>query len=247
MQRGYHTLLLQYGDEANLLAECRNLIDGLVLCCLEERPSLDVLRTFMDAGIPLVSLEPCSGLDIDVVTADREFGSYLAVKHLRNLGHTRIALAQVALKSEVVSRRTMGYQCAMQDLGLEPQVMTHPGGGQSAFEDGYGLIREALAQGLRPTAWVFSDDELAVGALRAFQERQIRVPNDVAIVGWDNSPLCDFVRPRLTSVTQPIPETVSRLVERLLARLEGVVTPAEVTLIRPELIVRESCGSPDAW
>jgi DNA-binding LacI/PurR family transcriptional regulator len=245
MRQGYHTLLLQSGDEkhtAALLSECRDTIDGLVLCYLEGGPSLPEIRALMEAGIPVVSLEYCSGLALDVVTADREFGSYLAVEHLRQLGHTQIALGQVALNSEVVGHRAFGYQRAMQTAGLTPQVLSRCGG-RSAFEDGYLLMQEARERGIRPTAWVFSDDEMAVGAMRAFREWDWRVPEDVAVVGWDNSPLCDYVHPRLTSITQPVRETVARLVERLLELMNGAPANAEVTLIPPELIARESCGA----
>jgi LacI family transcriptional regulator len=248
-RQGYHTLLLQYGGAENptlsLISDCLGTIDALVLCCLEGGPTFDEIRTLIRAGIPVVSLEPCSGLNIDVITADREFGSHLAVEHLRRLGHTQIALGQVALNSEVVGRRAFGYQCAMQAAGLEPVVLTRPGGSASAFVDGYRLVQEARSRGLRFTAWIFSDDEMAVGALRAMEERGVRVPEDVAVIGWDNSPLCEYVRPPLTSVTQPVQETVSRLVERLLERLNRTGAPAaEVTLIRPELVVRRSCGAP---
>lgn len=246
MRQGYHTLLLQYESDLSRtpapLAECRDMIDGLVLCCLEGAPSLPEIRALRKAGIPVVSLEYCSGMDIDVITADREFGSYLAVEHLRRLGHTQIALGQILLNSEVVERRALGYQCAMQAAGLEPKTLSRPGNYMSAFEEGYLLMQEARERGIQATAWLFSDDEMAIGAMRALEEWGMRIPEDVAIIGWDNSPFCAFVQPRLTSVTQPIQECVTRLVERLLKQKDAPAL-AEVTLIRPELVVRESCGA----
>jgi DNA-binding LacI/PurR family transcriptional regulator len=247
-RHGYRTLLLQYGcaehQTFSLLAECRDGIDGLVLCCLEGGPSVQEIRALMDRGIPVVSLEHCSGLSIDVVTADREFGSHLAVEHLLRLGHTRIALAQTALQSEVTGRRALGYQNALCAVGHEPLIVSRPSGGNSTFEDGYLLMQESRARAIRPTAWVFPDDELAVGAMKAFREWGWRVPEDVAVIGWDNSPLCEYVSPQLTSIAQPVQESVQRLVARLLEKMEGVQSAPEVTLIHPKLVVRESCGTP---
>jgi DNA-binding LacI/PurR family transcriptional regulator len=244
---GYHTLLLQYGYEEggamSLLAECRDTIDALILCCLEGGPSVNDIRRLLGATIPVVSLEHFSGLALDVVTADREFGSHLAVGHLVRLGHTRIALGQIALNSDAVGKRALGYQCAMQAAGLEPVVLSSPAGGPSAFETGYSMAMNSDVRGPRPTAWLFSDDELAVGAMKAFAEQGLNVPEDVAVVGWDDSPLCDYTRPSLTSITQPVQSCVRLLVERLLEALEGSDAPAQVTLIRPELVVRESCGT----
>lgn len=247
MRHGYQTLLLQYRAEEYgkgwLLAECQDVIDGLVLCCLEGGPPPSEISALIQAGIAVVSLENYSGLSLDVVTADREVGSHLAVEHLVRQGHKEIALAQIVLDSEVVGRRAFGYQNAMRAVGCQPIIVSDRSTGRSAFDDGYSLMKKARASKIYPTAWVFSDDELAVGAIKAFQEWGVRVPQEVAIVGWDNTPLCDYATPPLTSITQPIQECVQRLVARLLDRINGSVASAEVTLIPPKLVIRTSCGA----
>jgi DNA-binding LacI/PurR family transcriptional regulator len=248
MQRGYQTLLLVQAERdrsgiRSQIASCRGMIDGLVLCCLEGGPSPVDVADLNAADIAVVSLEHRPELDMDTVTADRAHGAYLATSHLLRLGHTEIALGQVALASEVVERRANGYRRAMEEAGLMPFILAQPAGGVSSFEDGYLLMQAARAAGIRPSAWVFSDDELAVGAMRALNEWGQRVPEDVAIIGWDDAPLCQYIRPQLSSITQPVQETVNSLVQRLLQRMDGLTEPAELMLVAPELIVRESCGS----
>lgn len=248
LRHGYQTLLLvqQAGEEnssPSLIAACRDMIDGLVLCCLEGGPSMEEVASLNAAGVSVVSLEHLSGLEIDVVTADRAHGSYIATRHLLALGHTDVALGQIALDSEVVERRASGYRRAMEEAGYTPRIAARPAGGVSSFEDGYRLMQEAREAGIQPSAWLFSDDELAIGAMRALEDQGVRVPEDVAIIGWDNSPLCEYIRPRLSSITQPVQETVRRLIQRLLERMNGRADAATLSLVPPELVVRESCGT----
>jgi len=245
-RRGYHTLLLVRDSPeergSSLVSACRGAVDGVVLCCLEGGPSAAEVRDLLATGLPVVSLEHFPDATLDVITADREQGARLAVEHLHRLGHTSIGLGVLTVDREVTERRVIGYRQAMADAGLEPHIERRSSSGLSLFEDGYRLIADAHDRGVCPTAWIFPDDEMAVGALRALADWQIRVPEDVAIIGWDNSPLCDYVMPRLTSIAQPVEAVVRRAVERLFARMEGAELTPEVVLITSELVVRESCG-----
>lgn len=249
VRHGYHTLLLVWDKEErervqSLLSVCRGAVDGIVLCYLEGGPLLQDVESLRAAGIPVVSIEPFPCPGVDIVTADREYGARLVTEHLLRLGHTRIALGLTGTECEVAERRISGYRQAMTATGNEPWVVSRPGGKGSLYDDGYMLIMESYRADIRPTAWVLSDDEVAVGAMRALYDLGQRVPEDVAITGWDNLPLCDYVRPRLTSVTQPVEEIVRGALERLLAQIGGGPPVAEESLIRPELVIRESCGSP---
>jgi LacI family repressor for deo operon, udp, cdd, tsx, nupC, and nupG len=249
VRHGYHTLLLIWDKDErervqSLLSVCRGVVDGIVLCYLEGGPSLKDVESLRAAGIPVVSIEPFPCPGVDIVTADREYGARLATEHLLRLGHTRIALGLIGTESEVAERRISGYRQAMTAAGHEPQVVSRSAGTGSLYDEGYNLILESYRADVRPTAWVLPDDEVAVGAMRALHELGQLVPEDVAIIGWDNLPLCDYVRPRLTSVTQPVEEIVHGALERLLAQIGGESPVAEVSLVQPELVIRESCGSP---
>lgn len=246
-RQGYQMLLLVQGEPAadnmpSPLHASQGSVDGVLLCCLERGPSVAEIRRLMDAGVPVVSLEHYSDPAIDTVTADRESGMRLVVEHLIRLGHRRIGLAQLAMESEVVARRAAGYRQAMADAGLTPLLLVRQSASASLFEDGYRLIVDAGPEGERLSAWIFPDDEMAVGAIRALQDAGKRVPDRVAVIGCDNSPLCDFVQPRLSSLTQPTEETVRRALERLLAHLRGERPRPGIQLVRPRLVVRDSCG-----
>lgn len=246
-RRGYHTLLLirdspQQERWNSLPSVCRGAVDGVVLCCLEGGPSVAEVRDLLATGLPVVSLEHFPEALLDVVTADREQGARLAVEHLRRLGHTRIGLGVLTVDREVTERRVVGYCRAMAQSGLEPLIERRQNVCASLFEEGYRLLAEAHERGVRPTAWIFPDDEMAVGALRALADRNIRVPEEVAVIGWDNAPLCNYVQPRLTSIAQPVEAVVGQAVERLFARMKGADLAAQVSLVTSELVVRESCG-----
>lgn len=249
VHHGYHTLLLVWDAKEqerakSLLTVCRGVVDGIVFCYPGGEPLLQDVENLKAAGVPMVSIEHFSFSGVDVVTADREYGARMVTEHLLRLGHSQIALGLTGMESEVATRRISGYRQAMSAAGKEPLVVCQPGGRSSLYADGYVLIIESYRSHIRPTAWVLPDDEVAVGALRALYDLGLRVPEDVAVTGWDNLPLCDYVRPRLTSVTQPMEEMVQGALARLLARIEGASPQREETFIQPKLVIRESCGSP---
>ena len=100
-------------------------------------------------------------------------------------------------------------------------------------------MREVLATGVVPDAVFAASDLMAVGALRVLRDAGLRVPADVALVGFDDSPLCRHTDPQLTSVHQPVEETGRVMADLLLARMAGAEVPAE-TVLPTRLVVRDS-------
>ncbi|MCS6859624.1 MAG: LacI family transcriptional regulator [Abditibacteriales bacterium] len=246
-QRGYDLHLLnqqqiEKNKDASLLTTCYGAIEGLVLVYVQDGPVLNDVRALMAAGVPVVSLEHVKDLEVDVVTADYAAGAYQATRYLLQRGRAPVGLVLIGWNIEVNWRREAGYRRAVEEAGLEPMVFVLPPSKDSLFAQGYRGVERALDARPRPASLLFPDDEMAVGALRCLKDEGIPVPEVMAVIGWDNLPLCDYVDPRLSSLTAPVEETVALAIERLFARLNGDHSQPAVQLVQPELVVRHSCG-----
>lgn len=246
-RRGYHLHLLnqqQIEEEgSSLMAACSGAIEGLVLMYVQGGRTLEDVRALSEDGVPVVSLEHVQKMEIDVVTADREAGAYQATCHLLNLGHAPVALAMISGDTEVSRRRTAGYRKAVKEAGQQPLIVTTPPSTDFLFGQGYKLMERTLNVRPRPSAVLFPDDDMAVGALRYLRDEGVVVPQQMAVIGWDNLPLCNYVDPRLSSLTAPVEETVTLAMERLFARLQGERSQPTLQLVQPKLVVRDSCGA----
>jgi LacI family transcriptional regulator, repressor for deo operon, udp, cdd, tsx, nupC, and nupG len=191
-------------------------------------------------GIPYVSIN--GGFPdamAPVVSTDDWRAAELAVSHLYDLGHRRIGLLAGPVDNIPADRRVEGFLRAAERLGLEGSedlIARH----HFNFEGGQQAAATLLA--LDVTGLVASSDEMALGAYRATDRAGLRVPADVSIVGYDDSPMLDYTAPPLTSVRQPterIAENVGRLVTSLIGKRP--VRNDEI-LIEPELRLRASTG-----
>jgi DNA-binding LacI/PurR family transcriptional regulator len=207
----------------------------------------------IESGIPVVLI----GRDFrhpgaDLVASDNLKGGYDATKHLIDLGHRSIAFIGVSLTSRQGLRRFQGYLDALRDYGLavderlvvgrheaEEQVP-----GYSTESLGYEAMQRLLALPEPPTAVFARNDFTAMGAMTAIKEAGLRVPEDIAVVGFDDVPLAMHTSPSLTTVRQPTLEQGRIAAEFLLNRIEedGPVTRQE-RILDCELMVRESTVS----
>lgn len=250
--RGYRTAVWsasgQVDAEQRALDECQShMADGLILVHPSAALSGSMLQPLLEAGTPVVTLEPVPGVDLDCVTVDRRHGTYLAVRHLLELGHRRIALLHGDQRYETDRGRTAGYLQAYAEAGLEVDrsLWLEAGAGYRA---GYEAARALLQRRAGQTAAFCNNDEIAIGAMRAFREAGLRIPEDVAVVGFDNLEVAEFAAVPLTTVSQPIVEQARTAVERLFRRIEhpGEQLEPHTVHLPPTLVVRESSGSPVA-
>lgn len=176
------------------------------------------------------------------VLVDERYGARLAVEHLVKLGHRRIAYVGGPQGWNASTDRLAGYRAVLQELGIEfnPALVEE---GNWEVQSGYPAAKKFLSLAQRPTAIFAANDLMALGAIYAIQEEGLRVPEDVAVVGYDDREIASISRPTLTTVTLPCYEMGQASAQLLLTLLENQAGPPEPLRVRGKLIVRESCGS----
>jgi LacI family transcriptional regulator len=191
--------------------------------------------------------EPCvflnrhaDGRSFDYVINDNVHGAYLAVRHLLQKGHKRITYVCGKPSASSGKERIAGCRKAIEEAGL-PSRCLDVRICEETVESCYKLVRELVADPLRPSAIFVWDDRLAIGAIKAIREAGLRIPGDMAIVGYDDIESSAYLYPPLTTVRQPthqIGETAARI---LLDKIESEEKPATKKIIlKPELVIRET-------
>ena len=216
-------------------------VDGLIV--MSPDLDADVLEANLPVGLPVVLVNCALESEVfDTVTIDNRGGAASMVRHLVEHGHRRIALIQGAAGNHDAQERSRGYRDALEaeDIAYDPGLVFD---GAFTERSGYEATQEVLRLGARPTALFAANDSMAIGALRAFREAGVRVPDDIAVTGFDDVPVARYVSPALTSVHDSINEMGARSVEWVLRALETGADHVSDTLVLPtRLVLRESCG-----
>ena len=250
-------------EDAQCIRELRaRMVDGFIALGRGLPENIPQYQDIQKAGIPFVSLYPIPGLQADCVYVDTRSAYAELTKHLIKLGHTKIGLLLDASASQFSVNRELGFRDAMTAAKL-PIVddwiihVTPDGASEINTENGeahiwhisdyqYGFWGASLilAKRHRPTAIVCFSDEFAIGALRAADLAGVRVPEEIALVGYDDKDSAKFARVPLTTMHQPDSEVGTEAVSLLIDRIDGKLPPKPV--VRPlqaKLVVRDSCGS----
>jgi LacI family transcriptional regulator len=213
-------------------------VDG-VLIYPTNHDRLDHIRAVRQAGYPVLVLADIPFAGLDVVAIDDRMGGYRAIRHLIERGHRRIAMLDAAMLLGN-SEKHDGALRAVAEAGLPAGTLTVIKPGGHSATDGYKAIGAALQAKEPPTALFATTDSLAIGAMRWCREQGISVPGDLAIVGYDNTEAADFSPVPITSINYAVADVSHHAVERLMSMI-GKPAPAPlVTLIDPELVVRQS-------
>lgn len=180
--------------------------------------------------------------DVAWVDAENQLGAKQATQHLIGLGHRRIATITGPLNTAAALDRRDGYLAALREarLPVAPELIAE---GDFSQESGEWAMASLLDLTDRPTAAFIAADSMALGALRTLREAGRQVPDDFALVGFDDQPLAALSSPALTTVRQPIRQLGITGAELLINRLEGAAEPAQHVSLPVDLIVRESCGA----
>jgi LacI family transcriptional regulator len=169
------------------------------------------------------------------------YGAQLATQHLVDQGHRRIAYINGMQDWIEAQNRFTGYRDVFEKNGL-PVEEAYIRQGDWSVESGYQAAKELLALKERPTAIFAANDIMALGAIYAIQEAGLKIPHDIAIVGFDDRDFAAWIRPALTTVTMPSFEMGHAAARLLLQQFAGEEME-DATQIPGKLIVRESCGS----
>ncbi len=247
LQAAGYTLLLANSDEDTA----------------RERNNLETLRADGVAGIVFVPINPARGtyrqllvpplhtvvvdrlpadLRADLVTVDNVAGTRLGVEHLLALGHHDIALLGGPSRHSTARERELGYQQALQaaKLPLRPEFVFR---GDFREGGGYAGMRALMALPRRPTAVFVANNLMTLGAFRALHEAGVRIPAEVALVGFDDMPWATSLNPPLTAVSQPSQEIGATAAELLLERIAQPDRAIRHVTLETTLIVRASCGA----
>jgi len=219
----------------------RHNTDGLIV--FNDSLGMNELTHLHKNGLPLVLMHqtPPGALKIPVVTIENKSGAQKIIEHLIEVhGCRRIAFLQGPDGNEDSEWRERGYREALQAHGLpfEPSLVASGG-----YDEGVAQasVEHWLMEGIEIDGLFAGDDEAARGALSALHRAGKRVPQDVAVVGFDDVPVARFLRPPLTTVRAPIEQVGREAARQLIRLIRG--EKVELTILLPtQLVIRESCG-----
>ncbi|ACZ43203.1 transcriptional regulator, LacI family [Thermobaculum terrenum ATCC BAA-798] len=207
-------------------------------------PCEDLVR----AKIPLVLVDRrVPGLDVDTIVVNNTWAAQQLVMHLIEHGHSRIG---AVLGTSIVAtgrERREGYVQALLQYGFPIipnliKVGPPPPSGANREDTGYRLTMELLNAKERPTALFTGTNLLTIGALRAIQEKGLSIPEDIALVGFDDIDWMPVYNPSITVAAQPTYHIGRIAAEMLIARIQGDESPAQEIVLQPEIKIRRSCG-----
>ncbi|MGC2619878.1 MAG: LacI family DNA-binding transcriptional regulator [Acidobacteriaceae bacterium] len=244
MEEGYFYLTASHRRKADLIEEYPGLlmdrsVEGFI-----------AIDTALQHGLPLPVVAVAGHKAIPGVTRivlDHQRAAELTLRHLHQLGHRQIAYMRGQTFSSDSDDRWKSLMAVAKELGLEvqPELVVRLEQNLSSPELGYPVPPKLLAQKLPFTALVSYNDIAAIGAIRAFRDHGLRVPEDVSVVGFDDIQGAAYHTPSLTTIRQPLNSMGNTAARILLERIRGGKEfPDEVPIV-PELIIRESTMPPN--
>jgi LacI family transcriptional regulator len=249
-EAGYTSLIVNTDNDADrershIEAMRARQVDGFISATA--RLDRELLAEAAAAGTPLVlvnrSLEDGS---VPAVTVDDAFGIRLAVDHITGLGHKRVGHVSGPQNLSTGHRRYLGFVEAMTDAGLEVQREHVRFSKWFTEDEGARVCAELLDAAGDLTAIVAANDLLALGCYDTLEERGLRCPEDISIVGFNDMPFVDRLRPPLTTVRVPQREIGTVAADLMLQRLSDETDGANAILLEPTLVVRGSTAPPRA-
>lgn len=214
-------------------------VDGYVLATAHLLDPL--LEDATRSGVPVVLMNRvAANEDFPAVAVDNEAGVRLAVEHLVALGHRDIACIAGPLDVSTGLARYRGFRSAMTDAGLDVPDDRLAFANSFSIDEGYRCAREILAARDGCTAVAAGNDMLAVGCYRALDEARLSCPGNLSVVGFNDMPFIDMLRPPLTTVRFSHYEVGAQAADLLIERLNGISGPNKIVYVVPELIIRGS-------
>ncbi|HHF3082250.1 substrate-binding domain-containing protein [Vibrio diabolicus] len=243
-QKGYSLILCNTeGDNERMRQSINTLlqkrVDGLILMCSSlEGERIDVFERYPDIPVVVMDWGPML-FTSDKIQDNSLRGGYLAAKYLIDCGHTEIGCITGPLIKHQAQMRYEGYKRAMNEAGLEFNANWII---ESDFEceGGYQAFMKMAQRGTLPSSIFVSNDMMAMGVINAANELNIKVPEQISIIGYDDIHIAKFMSPSLTTIHQPKYRLGQAAVETLVRKLDDKSTEAQVVQLEPTLVERKS-------
>ncbi|MDD5597830.1 MAG: substrate-binding domain-containing protein, partial [Victivallaceae bacterium] len=219
-------------------------VDGIITAAMAlstRKSGCDFIKDLAQKGQHIVSISPVwEDFPGDFVEVNNTRGAAMATNHLIDLGHQKIAYIGGSLESISAQQRLAGYQEAMKSANI-PVTDNLIVNGDFSFGGGYNAARKMLSLESSPTAIFAANDVMALGAIQAIKESGKSIPEELAVVGFDDIPISNMAQPALTTIRQPRNEIGRKSAEILLDRINDKLTDEKIGIvIQPKLIVRSS-------
>jgi DNA-binding LacI/PurR family transcriptional regulator len=247
LEAGYTVMICQsnesYGREVvNAQRLMSSSVDGLIVSLSNETNNVDHFKRILQKEIPIVFFDRTNNdLNASNVVLDNAFGGEQAVEHLIEQGCRRIALLRSHASMSVSTLREDGYRLAHQkaNLPMDESLIIHSDFNQdAAYRSTLKLLDNPKT---RPDAIFTVSDRLALGAYLALKDKGLRIPEDVALVGFNDEPMMSVMTPRVSSVFQPAFEMGRRAARMFIEHIHAEGKPeVETIVLKPQLMIRES-------
>jgi len=217
----------------------RQRIDGVIINSANE--NTDYLLDLNAQNVPCVLIDRnVEKFECSKVFSDNSLGGYLGMKYLLELGHRQINVVAPFAFAHPVQHRIRGIRQAMAEFGLQESPDMFITSNEYSFEMGIetGIYLAKLQP--RPTAIFALTDVTAVGIMRGLNQMNLRVPEDISVMGYDGIPLSAYVTPALSTVAQPITDMGITAVDILLKHVRSPELPPDKAMLPTELVIRES-------
>lgn len=223
---------------------CQGLVDGVVVLDGDARLSVSSFERLRKKGVPIVAHGLEQGAGFTTVTPPFRTGMYEIMAYLKSLGHARIAFLSPDVPDEA-NARLIWYRAYRSELGLaceEALIVKSPMGPSWTMNAGYAGALELLSRNVSATALICANDLLAIGALKALNERRVPVPQAVSVVGWDGIEAAAYTVPGLTTFYVDPRSIAERLAQAIISSVSGQALSIEPVTGR--LVIRDSTGPP---
>jgi LacI family transcriptional regulator len=244
---GYNLIISQSNESEekeinNAKTMFNNRVDGLLVSVAYETESTEHFDQFIKKNIPLIFFDRIiENLNCTNVVIDNRQAGYDATKHLIEQGCKRIMHITATTKRNVYADRLQGYKDALRDHDIEFNknyvIISNLAAG-----DGSAVVKKILEMNPRPDAIFVTNDYFAVSCMLELKKAGIRIPEDIAIIGFNNDPMSRVVEPNLTSINNPGYEIGRIAARNLISHLTGKtnIATTNTVILRSELVVRES-------
>lgn len=216
------------------------LVDGLIIMSpgINEKE----IEENIPSELPIIFFNSFEANEkYDSINVNNFYGTKAIVNHLINHGHKNIAIIKGVEKSFDSIQRYEGYLSALLENNLIDHKLEFEG--NFSIESGYGVGEIIKSLQKKPTAIFASNDAMAIGLISALKDSEIRVPDDIAVVGFDDIPMAQYSTSRLTTVKTDLHSIGANLMQRILYAVTNKVGYAKQQIVLPyEVIIRESCG-----